>query len=268
MTSSPPAYSVATFAHSGCRNSSWSPTAGNSSASNFFAMSTTPTVSTACGPRSRRGRRSCGRRWPGRCPARARRPGPARRPCPRSGTARPTATSSAGRTAARGRPRAHFAGDGLSAPIRKRPSGSNLPLRYSLTTGSHRSLTSWRHWRSSGRSVWSARSTEPACSNRCAWAQSTAWVSAASARVQFRHVPGVDGGAPPRRPPAGPQARAARRTSRGPAPGTGEGVERGDDRASSARPPARRRPADVARRTLPRQDAAGYRGAGRRSGER
>ncbi|OLT12564.1 hypothetical protein BJF78_24285 [Pseudonocardia sp. CNS-139] len=35
--------------HSGCRNASWSPTAGNASG-NFPARSTMPTVSTACGP--------------------------------------------------------------------------------------------------------------------------------------------------------------------------------------------------------------------------
>ena len=151
MTSSPPAYLLAIFVHSVCRNSSCSSTAGNCVGVELRARGRRPRPPPRrAGRRSPPGRRSCGRRWPGRCPARAPPTGPARRPCPRSGTARPTATRSAGRSAARGRPAAHFAGDGLSAPTRKRPSGSNLPLRYCLTTGSHRSRTSWRHRPSSG----------------------------------------------------------------------------------------------------------------------
>ena len=181
--------------HSVCRNSSCASTAGNSSSSNFFARSTTPTASTACGPAQSTGspivRPSIPRQVPGACTA----DWSCSTALPAIGYSAPDRDALCSPQRSSRSPWPHLAGDGLSAPIRNRPSGSNRPPRYCLTTGSQRSRTSWRHRPSSGSSVWSARSTVPACSNRWACVQSTAWVSDASARVQFRHVPGVAGGA-------------------------------------------------------------------------
>ena len=73
-----------------------------------------------------------------------------------------------------------------------------------MTIGSHRSFTSCRHCWSLGSVGWSAIRTEPACSNRWVWPQSTTAASAASGRVQFRQVPGCDGGAGTSTTAAGP----------------------------------------------------------------
>ena len=172
MTSSPPAYAVAIFVHSVCRNSSCASTAGNSSSSNFFARSTTPTASTACGPAQSTGspivRPSIPRQVPGACTA----DWSCSTALPAIGYSAPDrdALCSPQRSSRSPWP---TCGRRLSAPIRNRPSGSNRPPRYCArparsargragATGRRRAAPSGRP----GAPCRPARTGGPACSRR------------------------------------------------------------------------------------------------------